>query len=72
MTDRPTFAISYRLHGEPMTHLSYADQLSLEDAAVELFEHHGFVVPEHPLGGRSAIMEQLPATGISDITLREV
>ncbi|WP_178106642.1 hypothetical protein [Pseudomonas mangiferae] len=55
-----------------MTHFSYADQLSLEDAAAELFEHHGFVVPEHPLGGRSAIMEQLPITGISDISLQEI
>ncbi|WP_263143520.1 hypothetical protein [Pseudomonas sp. RIT-PI-AD] len=72
MTDKATFAISYLLRGEPMTHLSHAEQLSLEDAAAELFELHGFVVPEHPLGGRSAIIEQLPTTGISDIQLQEL
>lgn len=67
MSAVPRFRITYLLQGEPMMHFSSAEHLSLEDAAEALFELHGFVVPEHPLAGRSAIIEQLPSTGISDI-----
>lgn len=66
------FKINYSLQGQPMTHFSTASILSLEDAAQELFEVHGFIVPEHPLGGRSSIIEQLPTTGIADIFLEEI
>lgn len=68
----PHFRITYLLQGEPMEHYSTAEQLSLEDAAEELFELHGFIVPDHPLSGRSAIIEQLPTTGIAEITIEEL
>ncbi|MET1079573.1 MAG: hypothetical protein ABWY06_16290 [Pseudomonas sp.] len=72
MLNSPRFRISYLLQGEPMTHLSDAERLSLEDAAEVLFQLHGFRVPEHPLAGRSAIIDQLPSTGISDIQIEQL